>query len=136
MHDREYIDAGEGVRDPFKRVIRILNETHDQAIVAKYGIWVVRHDPAAGLKVRAIWYIFLYLTNASSMHYLQIFISRAALKLDDAAVLSDMQSANPVAASQFLEHVVFSKRSMVCVFSSGFTHMLISQIRTLRYTIN
>ncbi|KAF8609093.1 hypothetical protein BDV93DRAFT_464075 [Ceratobasidium sp. AG-I] len=90
LHDREYVDAGEGVRDPFKRVVRILNETHDQDIVRKYGIWVVRHDPAAGLK---------------------IFISRAALKLDDAAVLSDMQSASPTAASQFLEYVVLSKRS-------------------------
>ena len=64
MHDREYIDAAEGVRDPFKRVVRILNETHDQDIVRKYGIWVVRHDPTAGLKVHGTWYMLLYLADA------------------------------------------------------------------------
>ncbi|KAG9081243.1 hypothetical protein FS749_007806, partial [Ceratobasidium sp. UAMH 11750] len=90
LHDGEYVDAGPGVRDPFKKVVKLLMESQDPELVRKYGIWVVRNDPTAGFK---------------------IFTSRANLKLDDAVILKDMQDANPGAAAQFLEHLVLYKRS-------------------------
>ncbi|CAE6423866.1 unnamed protein product [Rhizoctonia solani] len=90
LHDGEYVDANGGVKEPFERVIHILNQTQDAALVRQYGIWVLKHDPALGLK---------------------IFTSRTIPKLDDAAVLADMQSVNALAASRFLEHVVLNKRS-------------------------
>ncbi|KAG8695896.1 hypothetical protein FRC09_008865 [Ceratobasidium sp. 395] len=89
LHDGNYVDAGPGVREPFKRVVKILMESHDQELVRKYGIWVVRHDPTAGLK---------------------IFTSRVNLKLDDMTLLKDMQDASPEAAAQFLEHLVLHRR--------------------------
>ncbi|KAG8701199.1 hypothetical protein FRC08_004231, partial [Ceratobasidium sp. 394] len=90
LHDGEYVDAGPGVRDLFKKVVKLLMESQDPELVRKYGVWVVRHDPTAGLK---------------------IFTSRANLNLDDAVILKDMQDANPGAAAQFLEHLVLYKRS-------------------------
>ncbi|KAG9103951.1 hypothetical protein FRC06_006736 [Ceratobasidium sp. 370] len=102
LHDGEYVDAGPGVRDPFRKVVKMLMESHDHELVRKYGIWVVRHDPSAGLK---------------------IFTSRANLKLDDAVILKDMQDANPGAAAQFLEHLVLYKRST----DSGLHNQLVTR---------
>ncbi|KAG9126333.1 hypothetical protein FRC07_003854 [Ceratobasidium sp. 392] len=90
LHDGEYVDAGAGVREPLRRVIKILLESHNHELVRKYGIWAVRHDPTAGLK---------------------IFTSRTNLKLDDTAILKDMQDANSEAAARFLEHLILHKRS-------------------------
>ncbi|KAG8761503.1 hypothetical protein FRC11_013797 [Ceratobasidium sp. 423] len=90
LHDGEYVDANGGVKEPFEQVIQILNRTQDATLVQHYGIWVLKHDPALGLK---------------------IFTSRTIPRLDDAAVLAGMQSVNALAASRFLEHVVLSKRS-------------------------
>ncbi|EUC65528.1 transforming growth factor-beta receptor-associated protein, putative, partial [Rhizoctonia solani AG-3 Rhs1AP] len=90
LHDGEYVDASGGVKEPFERIIQILHRTQDAGLVQQYGIWVLKHDPALGLK---------------------IFTSRTIPKLDDAAVLVDMQSVNTLAASRFLEHVVLNKRS-------------------------
>ncbi|CAE6484734.1 unnamed protein product, partial [Rhizoctonia solani] len=90
LHDGEYVDASGGVKEPFERIIQTLHRTQDAGLVQQYGIWVLKHDPALGLK---------------------IFTSRTIPKLDDAAVLVDMQSVNTLAASRFLEHVVLNKRS-------------------------
>ncbi|CUA73702.1 O-methylsterigmatocystin oxidoreductase [Rhizoctonia solani] len=90
LHDAEYVDANGGVKGPFERIIQILKRTQDVVLVQQYGIWVLKHDPALGL---------------------EIFTSRTIPKLDDAAVLADMQSVNTLAASRFLEHVVLNKRS-------------------------
>ncbi|QRV91636.1 vacuolar protein-sorting-associated protein 39 [Ceratobasidium sp. AG-Ba] len=101
LHDRQYVDAGPGIRDAFQRILKILGESHDPELVRKYGIWVVRHDSAAGLK---------------------IFTSRTNLKLDDAAVLKDMQDADPSTASKFLEHLVLHRRNM----DSGLHNQLVT----------
>ncbi|CAE6405212.1 unnamed protein product [Rhizoctonia solani] len=79
LHDGEYVDATGGVKEPFERVVQILNRTQDVALLQRYGIW--------------------------------IFTSRTIPKIDDAAVLADMQSVNALAAGRFLEHVVLNKRS-------------------------
>ncbi|CAE6389410.1 unnamed protein product [Rhizoctonia solani] len=91
LHDGEYVDAAGGVKEPFERVIQILNQTQDVALVQCYGIWVLKHDPALGLK---------------------IFTSRTIPKIDDATVLIEMHSVNALAAGRFLEHVVLNKRSL------------------------
>ncbi|CAE6361340.1 unnamed protein product [Rhizoctonia solani] len=90
LHDGQYIDAAAGVKEPFEQAIKILNRTQDVALVHNYGIWVLKHDPALGLK---------------------IFTSRTIPKIDDAAVLADMQPINDLAAGRFLEHVVLNKHS-------------------------
>ncbi|CAE6446226.1 unnamed protein product [Rhizoctonia solani] len=90
LHDGEYVDANGGVKEPFERIIQILNRTPDPTVIQQFGIWVLKHDPALGLK---------------------IFTSRTISKLDDSAVLADMQSVNTLAASRYLEHVVLNKRS-------------------------
>jgi hypothetical protein len=50
LHDGEYVDATGGVKEPFERVVQILNRTQDVALLQRYGIWVLKHDPALGLK--------------------------------------------------------------------------------------
>ncbi|QRW19615.1 vacuolar protein-sorting-associated protein 39 [Rhizoctonia solani] len=90
LHDGQYMDAAAGVKEPFEQAIKILNRTQDVALVHNYGIWVLKHDPALGLK---------------------IFTSRTIPKIDDAAVLADMQPINDLAAGRFLEHVVLNKHS-------------------------
>ncbi|ELU43311.1 Clathrin domain-containing protein [Rhizoctonia solani AG-1 IA] len=90
LHDGQYIDAAAGVKEPFEQAIKILNRTQDVALVHNYGIWVLKHDPTLGLK---------------------IFTSRTIPKIDDAAVLADMQPINDLAAGRFLEHVVLNKHS-------------------------
>ncbi|KAB5589981.1 hypothetical protein CTheo_6584 [Ceratobasidium theobromae] len=86
----EALATTEYIKDPFKHVVKILNETQDHVLVKQYGIWVLKHDPSVGLK---------------------IFTSRTIPKLDDAATLADMQRVDIEAAGRFLEHIVLNKRS-------------------------
>lgn len=39
------------IDDPLGRVVTILKETKDRQILQKYALWLIKHDPDAGLKV-------------------------------------------------------------------------------------
>jgi hypothetical protein len=38
--------------DPLPRIISVLNECRDRALLQQYGYWLIKKDPAAGLKVK------------------------------------------------------------------------------------
>lgn len=40
-----------GLPDPLPRVIALLSDCKDRVLIQRYGIWLIRHNPAAALDV-------------------------------------------------------------------------------------
>ncbi|KAG8883192.1 hypothetical protein FRB99_004611, partial [Tulasnella sp. 403] len=76
--------------NPLPRVIDILNNCKDRILVQRYGIWLVKHDPAAGLK---------------------LFIAKRGMKFDDALILRGIRAVDANLGEKYLEHLVLSRRN-------------------------
>lgn len=40
-----------GLSDPLQKVVDLLTECKDRVLIQRYGIWLIRHNPAASLDV-------------------------------------------------------------------------------------
>ena len=52
--DGEWTD--DDIEDPLGRMMVLLNETRDRALVQQWGLWLVKRDTALGLKVCVLWF--------------------------------------------------------------------------------
>ncbi|KIJ36750.1 hypothetical protein M422DRAFT_178931 [Sphaerobolus stellatus SS14] len=83
----------EDVRDPLGQMTTLLAEMRDRSLTHRWGLWLVRRDAAAGLKL---------ILSAES---------KKSGKSDDAALLAELERISPEAGQQFLEHIVLNKRN-------------------------
>ncbi|KAH8085441.1 hypothetical protein BXZ70DRAFT_1045640, partial [Cristinia sonorae] len=100
----EWVDAE--IDDPLSQMFALLSEKRNRPLVQQWGIWLTNRDPERALKL---------LTSSTSNR-------RGAKAEDDQLVLKQIQETNPTAASQFLEHLVLSKRN-----NSASLHMQLAQ---------
>ncbi|KAJ9103369.1 hypothetical protein QFC19_004468 [Naganishia cerealis] len=81
------------IPEPARLVEGILRQTHDVALIRKYGLWLAKREPETALQV---------LTGQGMV---------ASVKFDDRALLSDLKPINREAANKYLEYAVVRKRS-------------------------
>lgn len=56
--DGEWKDPA--LANPLPRIKDLLLETKDRVLVQRYGIWLIKHDPEASLKVRSVSVLFAF----------------------------------------------------------------------------
>ncbi|KAG8944702.1 hypothetical protein FRC04_001601 [Tulasnella sp. 424] len=89
--DGEWKDPA--LANPLPRIKDLLLETKDRVLVQRYGIWLIKHDPEASLK--------LFTTKDS----------KRGMKLDENLVLRALRAADAGVGEQYLEHLVLTRRN-------------------------
>ncbi|KZT24873.1 hypothetical protein NEOLEDRAFT_1134568 [Neolentinus lepideus HHB14362 ss-1] len=85
----------EDLPDPLTTMFNYLSEKRDRALIQRWGVWIAARDPERGLKL-------LISRDAGK---------RAGKAEDDLVLLQRLRDASPVAAAQYLEHLVLQRRS-------------------------
>ncbi|KAL4242308.1 Vam6/VPS39/TRAP1 family protein [Abortiporus biennis] len=83
------------ISDPLTNMFALLTEKKDRALAQHWGVWLTKQDSERALK--------LLTTFGVS--------KRGSKPQDDQALLKQIQDANPSAGTQFLEHLILSKRN-------------------------
>ncbi|KZO91652.1 hypothetical protein CALVIDRAFT_340783 [Calocera viscosa TUFC12733] len=81
------------VPNPIARVAELVQISRNRDVVQKYGLWLLRKDPALGLK--------LFTTRDP----------KRAVKIDEQLVLDEMMHFDEAAGEQFLEYLIFQRRN-------------------------
>ncbi|KAG8903936.1 hypothetical protein FRC01_008933 [Tulasnella sp. 417] len=89
--DGEWKDPA--LANPLPRIKDLLMETKDRVLVQRYGIWLIRHDPEASLK----------LFTAKD--------SKRGMKLDENLILRALRAADAEVGERYLEHLVLVRRN-------------------------
>ncbi|KIO24147.1 hypothetical protein M407DRAFT_15469 [Tulasnella calospora MUT 4182] len=89
--DGEWKDPA--LANPLPRIKDLLMETKDRVLVQRYGIWLIKHDPEASLK--------LFTTKDS----------KRGIKLDENLILRALRAADAAVGEQYLEHLVLVRRN-------------------------
>ncbi|KAG9050608.1 hypothetical protein FS837_004133 [Tulasnella sp. UAMH 9824] len=89
--DGEWKDPA--LANPLPRIKDILMETKDRVLVQRYGIWLIKHDPEASLK--------LFTTRDS----------KRGMKLDENLILRALRAADAKVGERYLEHLVLVRRN-------------------------
>ncbi|TFK48950.1 hypothetical protein OE88DRAFT_1633535 [Heliocybe sulcata] len=87
--------ADEDLPDPLTTMFDYLSEKRDRALIQRWGVWFSTKDPERGLKL-------LISRDAGK---------RAGKAEDELALLERLRDASPVAAAQYLQHLVLQRRS-------------------------
>lgn len=86
--------------DPLARLLRVLDQVSDPALLQKWGLWLVKRDAGRGIDV---------LMAARDKRALpKKYVENA-----DATLLKQIREADPKAGDQYLEYLVLQKRSTV-----------------------
>ncbi|KAF8878476.1 hypothetical protein CPB84DRAFT_1817502 [Gymnopilus junonius] len=91
--DGEWSD--EDIKDPTSQLVNLLTEKRDRALIQRWGVWLTKRDPKYGLK--------LLMPRDTG--------KRREKPEEDIALLEQIQEANPVAGTQYLEYLVLQRRT-------------------------
>ncbi|KAF8499515.1 hypothetical protein JB92DRAFT_3099258 [Gautieria morchelliformis] len=89
--DGEWTD--EDIQDPLAQMMALLNETRDRMLIQRWGLWLIKQDASAGLKL------------------LMSGDGKRSTKTDDSVLLSQIEAVDAQAGQQFLEYLVLHKHS-------------------------
>ncbi|KAG8960758.1 hypothetical protein FRC00_014207 [Tulasnella sp. 408] len=89
--DGEWKDPA--LANPLPRIKDMLLETKDRVLVQRYGIWLIKHDPEASLK--------LFTTRDA----------KRSMKLDENLILRALRAADARVGERYLEHLVLVRRN-------------------------
>ncbi|EJD51169.1 hypothetical protein AURDEDRAFT_99287 [Auricularia subglabra TFB-10046 SS5] len=92
--------TSETMPDPMGRLLHVLDESRDRALLQKWGLWLVKRDAERGINV-------LMAARDVNKRGLPKGIAENA----DATLLKQIREASPEAADQYLEYLVLQKRS-------------------------
>ncbi|KDQ09152.1 hypothetical protein BOTBODRAFT_179324 [Botryobasidium botryosum FD-172 SS1] len=90
--DGTWLDPSFG--DVMPQIITALGQSRNQALVQRYGLWLVKRDPPAGLK--------LFMSRDGN---------KRGMKFDDMLLLQELKAADAASADTFLEHLVLQKQN-------------------------
>ncbi|KAG9013429.1 hypothetical protein FRB90_006050 [Tulasnella sp. 427] len=89
--DGEWKDPA--LANPLPRIKELLLETKDRVLVQRYGIWLIKHDPEASLR--------LFTTKDS----------KRGMKLDENLILRALRAADAEVGEKYLEHLILVRRN-------------------------
>lgn len=110
----EWVD--EDVHDPLSNMLNFLTEKRDKALAQQWGLWLLKYDQEQAMKVRKL---FSSTADASLTGPLQLLLTIGLGKrsakggAEESALLHRIQEADPSSGTQFLEHLVLTKRHAV-----------------------
>lgn len=116
--------VGEDVPDPLSSMFTYLQEKRDRALAQCWGVWLIKWDSGRALRVslhnggdsrnsRDVLIIFCLTQLLTTVGANKRSTKVPAVLSDDAALLEQIQATDPAAGAQFLEYLVFQRRSQV-----------------------
>ncbi|RXW21849.1 hypothetical protein EST38_g3994 [Candolleomyces aberdarensis] len=114
--DGEWVD--QDIPDPLLQMISLLTSKRDKALTQRWAIWLTKRDPEAGIR------LLTTLRDASTGRRKK---DRMNLE-NDMDLLRQLAEASPAAGKQYLEHIIFQKRTNSKELHTRFALLCIDEV--------
>ncbi|TEB34039.1 hypothetical protein FA13DRAFT_1626310 [Coprinellus micaceus] len=114
----EWVDPD--IPEPLLQMVSLLTQKRDKALTQRWAIWLTKRDPEAGIKL-------LTTLRDPTTSGKRRNRDKSSLE-DDMAMMQQLGEANPAAASQYLEYILFQKRTNSKEMHSKFAQACVDEV--------